>query len=596
MRIEKEIFKGIRNVGKRKVVKVDLYPYVSELYKMLEENNLIQELKDTALLGNICIKKRDSYSRFDYVMMQLYIYQFVKKHLSELEISLNNKFKCKEFRSMTMTINDKDFPKPPTIADVLQVLSFIYNIGHFRSTFTSSRAALNLINNRNEIGKSFLSSFKYEIHKQIAKDIIESNNYLRFHLLNSLLLLQNLDEDNLVVKFSINILTEYLTPSSQQSPKAQYTFELFRIIREICYVTLDLSIAPVPIYLDIYNDKYLKTLLEERLSGYNDQRQIKNLFNALNKLLQDTVYNEECNAIIQYDIARRMTNNVLKSDYLIDSMMHNYYDFIKAQNNQFDVFNRKYFRLNDFDNNNILKLSFDKKEQRTLEELVDKLNSTNFVKAAWYYRKNENKITILVSIKKNCTDKTKVGLKIARLILNVINKLQIKENAESYHSQSLLTIKFLLYYLFANNRVILEGRLDPSVCVILDRGKNGRVKSLNMLISDSQNINEDDVHEIEVLRDILLDETKNDLCLTVCSSILVTENKVSSEPIAEFDGLILFPNRIEKQVIFVESKNRKEQPSHSKNCLIDKFESLGIRYSEEDICIFNKDCKYYYSI
>ena len=84
MRIEKEIFKGIRNVGKRKVVKVDLYPYVSELYKMLEENNLIQELKDTALLGNICIKKRDSYSRFDYVMMQLYIYQFVKKHLSEL--------------------------------------------------------------------------------------------------------------------------------------------------------------------------------------------------------------------------------------------------------------------------------------------------------------------------------------------------------------------------------------------------------------------------------------------------------------------------------------------------------------------------------
>ena len=599
MIIEKEIFKGIKNVGRKKVASIDVFPYAEKMYNILMENNSISELEKTPLLGNITVSKKDSYSRYDYTMMQLYMYQFVRKNLNaDLTLSLGNKVKCREFNSMTIQMKDNDFEKIPSIADLLQILAFIYNIGHFKNTFTASRAALNIIRSNDAIKEGFLSNFTHEHHINIAKNIIETNNYHRFHLLNSLLFLLNINEDDNVVILSINLLTEYLMPKDSQSEKLKYIFNLFVTIRQTCFVAMDLSIAPVPIYLDFYNDRYLKILLTERLSGYNDRKQITNLFNGLNKLLQDTVYNEESNALIQFDITTRILKKVENSQELKHLMQTSYLSFINSTiDDELNIFNAKYSKRKDFDSDNILKLSFSMTNQTLVERTVEILKKMNFVKVAWYHRYAENKITLLISIKSNCDNKLSVSLRITTLLLNFIHKLRLNDDFDSFHVQTLLTIKFCLYYLFNGNKVILEGKVNPDICVLLERGRNNRIRSIESLLNGKiDTSNDDEVHEIEVLKQIMLDEKKNDLGITICSSIVIKNKNDYTTKIAEFDGLIIFPNRKEGQIIFVESKNTKDQPSYSKRCLIEKFKTFNLSYDEDEICLLDMDCMYRYTI
>ena len=48
------------------------------------------------------------------------------------------------------------------------------------------------------------------------------------------------------------------------------------------------------------------------------------------------------------------------------------------------------------------------------------------------------------------------------------------------------------------------------------------------------------------------------VCLSLHCSIVVFGNK-SNLPFCEFDGLLIFPNRKEEQVVFLETKNKKNK-------------------------------------
>ncbi|MBO0533567.1 hypothetical protein EXQ35_19085 [Clostridium botulinum] len=79
MKVKNQIFKKIKNIGKGKTVEIDIYPLATELYEELEKKNMISNLKKIPQLGNIKIQKDLTYSRFDYVMFQNYLCNFIKK-------------------------------------------------------------------------------------------------------------------------------------------------------------------------------------------------------------------------------------------------------------------------------------------------------------------------------------------------------------------------------------------------------------------------------------------------------------------------------------------------------------------------------------
>ncbi|MBO0562680.1 hypothetical protein EXQ39_03935 [Clostridium botulinum] len=528
-------------------------------------------------------------------MFQNYLCNFIKKNLnlnSSLQISLNNKVKAKEYEKPILDIGDKEYGKLPTIADILQLLIIGYNIGHFKNTFTSSRAAIKILKCNNECYQSFIDLFEFQVHKSIAERIIANEEYHRFHLLNSLLILLSLDNNIKSIKLTVNILTNYLLEDTIIiRDKFKFIFDLFRKIRSVAFVTYDLLVAPVPIYIDINNTRYLENLLRELLSNYNNKTQINNLFRGLQKLLQDTVYNEKENALIQYSISNKMANLGLKNKGIVELIKSNYIDFIDSQDELKNIFNRTYPRIHDFDTRNILKLTFANEELIDIQKLSAQLESMNFVRVAWYNRKGENKNTLIVGIAKKCIKKEIIALKVLRLIVNSVYSK--KEFIDKYQDKLLLVTKFFLFYLFKEHNVELIGTLDKQCCISVERGKRKRISAIEKLLRENENYNEDFKHEINVLANHLKNDCKNDVGITICSSILIKEN---SRKKSEFDGLIIFPNRSIEQILFVESKNTTEKPSYSKKCIKEKFQLLGIDYEEDKIIIDGMDCYYKYTI
>lgn len=121
--------------------KIDLFPIATSIYEGLEKAGHIDRLKAIPQLGSIRVSSKWCRSRYDYVMLQLYLHQIVRRgHGIHTEISYSNNLKSKDF------LREFNFGKEKvSVGDILQVLPIVYNIGHFRNTFTSNRAELQLL-------------------------------------------------------------------------------------------------------------------------------------------------------------------------------------------------------------------------------------------------------------------------------------------------------------------------------------------------------------------------------------------------------------------------------------------------------------------
>lgn len=66
-------------------VEIDLYPYATELYEELDKMGIIERIKEIPQLGVIKVKKKLAKTRFDYVMLQLYLHKLIKNRLQKLD-------------------------------------------------------------------------------------------------------------------------------------------------------------------------------------------------------------------------------------------------------------------------------------------------------------------------------------------------------------------------------------------------------------------------------------------------------------------------------------------------------------------------------
>ena len=57
----------------------------------------------------------------------------------------------------------------------------------------------------------------------------------------------------------------------------------------------------------------------------------------------------------------------------------------------------------------------------------------------------------------------------------------------------------------------------------------------------------------------------NDTSICIPASILVYQKEKAGQKLCEFDGMIIHPMRKKKQIVFLEAKNTKVNPSRGKN-------------------------------
>lgn len=568
-------------------VDIDIYKLADELWEELDKIGVIDRIKEIPQLGVIRVKKKFAKTRYDYMMLQLYLHQLIKhKMQGDLRYTYNNYISAKEFG------NDYAYPdrkNKPSMGDVLQLLTIMYNVGHFYNTFTASRAITMITDEDDNFYDLIINACKENRYQNAAKIILESKNYQRLHLLNSILILENCDKSKQSVSLALEIIYSYINEQSlSEVSKLKYVFNVFRNVRKVSYMAYDLQIAETPLIIDLCNGKTMTLLLKELLSEYNNNQSSIELVGSITKLLDDTVYNENSNAICYYKISRKMVS-LLKTH--IDCTHVNYYNDLFI--NKLSILNQAYSHKRDYVQSNILKLTFTSEQRVISELLLSKLEKINNTRVGYYDRQFAEQ-TILVSIKNNCDSNTKkyTAYKVLKCIVNYLRRIP---NISCYDTRFLLTVKFFLFYLFDENPVVIKPTINREICVICTRGKNARKKEINKLLESSIG-NDDENHEIDFLFNQIKNDSINDTTITIPASVLVYKKGAVGQKLCEFDGLIIHPLRKSDQIIFLEAKNMDKKPNFGKKCLVEKFEKFSLEYNDDKIEIVNSDAFYKYSI
>ena len=579
-------------------VTIDLYPITTELYNELERIGIIDRIKDIPQLGLIKVKKELKKSRYDYAMLQLYFHQLIRQKIQpNLRLSYGNHIKnapiankeTNEYADFGIDVGIINKSFAPSIADAMQTLSIVYNIGHFYNTFTSSRAVVLLAAEDIKFRNLLLEASREPRYKETVTKLLEAKNYQKFHLVNSLLILEHCNQRLPSVLFAKELLYAYINEQNlPENSKLKYVFDVFRKVRTLSYMAYDLQIAKTPFTIDITNGEALLILMTEWLSEYNNTMSPNHLINSMSKLLDDTVYNENSNAICYYRISKRIVGK------LKESPSHNntsYYNDLFL--NKESVLNVAYSQSRNYIEKQILKLTFSKDDRNLSFGLIGDLESLNNTRVGYYDRRTGEQ-TIVASIKSSCNyeKKTLAALKIIRKAISALRKIGDISTSDTRY---ILCVKFFLFYLFRENPAVIVPTISKEKCVFCTRGKKSRINEVKRLLNNN-NGSEDQAHECKFLVSVLNEDKTNDTTLTVPASIQVYDKNTPGKKLCEFDGIIIHPLRERDQVIFLEAKNISHTPSEGKNCLLDKFKKLSIPYSEEDIKIRNYDAFMKYCI
>ena len=586
MTIEHTLLKKQKQKKPSLTVRVDLYPLATDLYNELDTLGIIQRMKAVPQLGAIRVSKKLKKSRYDYMLLQLYFHQLIKKNLqSALNFTYNNSIKSLEFRNGLKYM--EGYNKEPSVGDLLQVLTIAYNIGHFYNTFAASRAAVIFANENDRFKKAIIETSEDIRYQQTTEKILMNANYQRYHLLNSLLVLQRCDQKKFVIQLAEEIIYAYINESElNPESKLHYVFDVFRSVRNVAYIAYDLQIAKIPLTIDICDSNSLVILFRELLSVYNDNSSTTRLVEAMIKLLDDTVYNKENDAICYYMVS----SNIVKK--LQQETSQGEIDYFALWENSESVFNISYSQHRDYIQSGILKLTFEAKDRKRSQRLFSELAHTNGVRAG-YYDRNNGRQTLVISLKKKCDHKVKVAFRVLKI---VVKNLKAFPEIEPCNSWYLLTSKFFLFYLMNEMPVVIKPTtVSPEVCVLCTKGRRKRVDVIEALLRPPKG-NEDDIHEVENLCNVLKKDLKNDICISLPASIVVYKKEKQGKMLCEFDGMIIFPNRSRRQVVFLEAKNTASKPMYGKNCLIKKLKNLKIDFDPAAIEVCGKDAVLFYDI
>ena len=565
-------------------VSIDLFLLAEELYRELFRIGIIDRIKTIPQLGVIKVNRKLSKVRFDYMALQLYFHQIIKKNVkNHLRFSYNNYMKTDDF------LPDIDIQIPQkevSIADIIQILVIVYNIGHFYNTFTASRAVTMLLEYNSVFADHIKSCIDNNRFKSACDEIFSACDYHRMHLLNSFMVLEHCDPSIKSVQIAKEIIYAYINEMDlSEKSKLHYVFDLFRTVRNVAYSAYDLQIANTPFTLDIWNEEAISNFFRELLSEFNNKESAINLVSSFQKLLDDTVYNENNNAICYYQISNKIFRKALSE---CGSSWENYYDIFWLNRNS--VFNERYRQNRDYVCDGILKLTFEKDERHIAKKLFHALEHLNCTRVG-YYDRNSGRMTIVVSIKKSSNGKSKIAFRVLKVTISHLRRISgIQEHDVRY----LLVAKFFLRYLFNENQIILKSAMDNKKCLLCIKGKTRRVIVLQKMI-DNDSCNEDTNHEMEFVISHLQENPSNEVTIIIPCSTLVL-NKSEGRKLAEFDGIIIYPNRATNQIVLLEAKNTAEKPIYGKKCLEEKLKKLHIEYEKDSIIIDGYDAYFEISL
>ncbi|WP_061809428.1 hypothetical protein [Rossellomorea vietnamensis] len=580
---------NINGIG---VVTPVIYPFVSRLYS---DNKLQIEsrLKEINQLGAIkFIHNGAHYTRYEYVLLQFMLINFVKNNS---EWGLGSKFNFSLWN-----INQLSNKEKITGAEILELIVLYGNMGHFKDTFSSNKVWFHYLNtNKFELRNSFKKGLIGE-GKYLLNQLLSSANSHKVQWINTLFILsrsEKLSDYRLICE---GIIDKIL---SEQSDK---WMDLYNKIRKVSYVVLDSHYSHIPISISLQNVLFNEKLFVDELSKYSSG--LMGAFEKVTDLLEDTLYLEN-NALLMgtyrsMDINSKLEKlleedaeygGITKIGMLIsDEEKSPFYEEFKIADGDIPWNQEKNLSITYF----LREREYFPKDvfQRELE-VSGKLGKDCFV--AFSFSPSFSKYRTVYSISRNISDTKliKKCFKVIRVALNDYNEYS-KYSYESVSNGQLQEVIFkkIFTYLFRN--LLVEDYFceydyyKGNSPFIIENGSLKTMKKIDKYIKNYRKVNPNDkdaIHELEAVKKSLESTSYRGLIIVYLGSLrFINQDKKS---ICELDGLIFTPNHSEGFLRVIEAKNigkKQKRANVAARQLEDRFvpllpEYLSSKIIKEDI-------------
>ena len=533
-------------------VDIDLYGHADTLYTALRNGDYIARLDQIPQLGPVFVPKDRRITRLQYMNIQLYLHQVARKQRHcqwEYSYGSNLFTTSQTYKGMSLA--------SISIAEALQMLVILYNVGHFYNTFCASRAIILQANANTEFKEKLCSLFHETEFREIAKNMINQYQYEKWHLLNTYLLLQNITlstEDENTCKYLLLLCLGSDTVT--QTSKTKYLLRLFYEIRGLAYAACDLHNFKLALSIDIHNRKEIETLLKELLSKYNNPKSTRQMLVSIRKLLSDVSYNEPANVLCYYNVSQQLQRRISQCNIL---------EYHTLWSDEMSPINQRCM-IHHYDKQNVLKLTFQPKHFTVFQRIFEKIQHYEHIDYG-YYTRPDGEYTLLVNLKPHLTTTQMYNTthRITQLMMSYL-KPHYDTNAKEFT----ILAKFFLGHIFNNNHVEIKSDIEQA-CVYCLRGYQQKQQKLKDICT--RQTSPDMQHETLLMLQ-QLSEPINDTSLLIPASIQVFHYADGKrEDIAEFDGVVIHPYR--KQILFLEAKNRKRS-AHAVQQLTGSLQKFNI--------------------
>lgn len=563
-----------------------------ELYKFFNSYDHVQRLINTNQLGHLIdIFPGAHHSRYEYVFLQWTIISELCK-LDSTILGLS--------RSRSWFGKTKKAKQEPSIAELLQTLALLLNIGHIKGTFASERALLQFIKSNSTVKSTFKRGLKSRERDYFEKILSENNFYSFHHLLAFYFINRCKGKSKKNVDFCTKLLRGFCYKDEEENFTKLNAWKLYKSIRRVSYLILDSHYAPVPFSLDSssillnFDALYEDIITEDSLYAV--------ALSELEKILQKTVYLSANSSLTTsnysqsyYELFKNLDDEDLEK-HKITSLNR----FLRDE--LIDVKQKELKGDKDWEDYSVLDLKFEIPEDETVgyfrdpfekERYLSKRVGKSYSHVSLLPNPSKNFWTLAFSVIDKFDKKRQVqtGLKIAnnslKALEEVSNDIQNKYKEENFRNIAKYLLRCCLGW---EKKILLEKESTPlnQFPYIYCRGVNSFNKQIDSYTKKIEPyIDDDSLCEIQVIKNTVNKiDHKGHYFVFLGSSKIFGKKEDLSNNTAEFDGLIFCPQNQETNFAYiVESKNTSNASTSASNQLTQRLDQELI--SELDYEITN---------
>lgn len=522
-----------------------------DLMDMLEDTGILEKMKNTCQLGTMkYIYPGAHHTRYEYVFTQLMlISNVISVENPQYDVDFARTSILKEYEELGCEISG---------GAVMQCLAILSNIGHMYDTFTSARMVMNLLIESRAQKTSFYQIYRRNLPKSVSQTldyILDSRNFYKLHLFHAVHILQGLGHSTKrkeLCKLCIYLITQLLEPTLIQNEATDRIFFLYKKIRKIAYMSVDMVYTPASFGAN------LSRMIYSIPSYVNDLFDNSSAMNKSIEHLEEIIHKQIYNSPFCILNAARIVQQKYNEYKQVTKKIEDIYQIRKLLLEQDDNYSKLHCHAQPKEIKNLTSIgtlllskerSIDKNNEQIEDEMLIKLPASRI---AFGLQPTQNLAMTYAAYGLLSTESVQKDVK---AIISHAISFDVYSEVEK-----LELVKFAVQSVYTYGEYFFNftsvSDIPINECVFVGNGCKKIANKIKSKFTVNNVSNKDQLHEILSCASVLENIQYSGLVLCFVGGIKASKYK-QSKKIDELDGFIYLPNRQDNMpfAYVVEAKN-----------------------------------------